>query len=68
MSIVKQFRTFAARENSTGLLPFSRRRVMPLHALSFRFWVEMMEPAFVTNHEVEQEVIALGIMSSKELS
>jgi hypothetical protein len=41
---------------------------MPLHALSFRLWVEMVEPVFVTRHDVEQEVVALGDMSSKQLS
>jgi hypothetical protein len=41
--------------------------MMPLHALSFPFWAEMVEPTLITSHDVEQEVIVLGSMSLKQL-
>jgi len=33
---------------------------MPFYALSFCFRVKIMEPVFITSHDVEQEVITLS--------
>ena len=40
---------------------------MPFHALLLGFWVKMVEPAFITRIDMEQEVISLGSMSLKKL-
>jgi hypothetical protein len=40
---------------------------VPFHALLFRFWIEMVEPASITSHDIEQEVIILGSMLSAQL-
>jgi len=39
-----------------SLLPFWGYCVMPFNGLSFHFWVKMVEPAFITSHDVGQEV------------
>jgi hypothetical protein len=39
----------------------------PFHALLFCFWPKMVEPAFITSHDVEQDVIILSNMSLKKL-
>jgi hypothetical protein len=41
--------------------------MLPFLALPFHFWVEMVEPAFINIHDVEQEVITLGSMSLTQL-
>jgi hypothetical protein len=33
----------------------------------FYFWVEMVEPVFVTGHKIEQGVVILGSMSLKQV-
>ena len=40
---------------------------MQFHALLLGFWVEIVEPAFITSHDTEQEVIAFGSVSLKQL-
>jgi hypothetical protein len=33
--------------------------MMQFHALSFHFWVEIVEPSFIISHDVEQELLLL---------
>jgi len=50
-----------------GLPLFWRCLVMPFHVLSFHFWVQMVEPTLIISYNIEEEVIALGSMLSKQL-
>jgi hypothetical protein len=43
------------------LLSSLLRYAFPFHALSFYFWVKMMDPVFITSCDVEQEVTPLAV-------
>jgi hypothetical protein len=58
----------SASRKGTVLATFSwRSHVMPLHALVFLLLVRMVEPAFITSHSVEREIITFSCMSLKQL-
>jgi hypothetical protein len=40
---------------------------MPFHAVSFCFWIQVVEPAFIISYDVEQEVIITHGSLSKQL-
>lgn len=44
-------------------------RVMPLHAMSFRLWIEMIEPASITrlSHRPRHDVLEATLMTSHSL-